>query len=111
MRPMGAGLDLLAQPKDGTEFRSVRSDLPFSVLLLDLGHSKQVNDAFGHVTGDGAPPPHATTASIRVAAFPTHGVTPGDLIASADAALYQATRPGRDRVVAAPVSATDDADR
>ncbi len=41
------------------------------------------------------------TLSIGVAAFPDCGETPEALIASADAALYQAKREGRDRVVRA----------
>ena len=41
------------------------------------------------------------TLSIGVAAFPLHGDAPDALIASADAALYEAKRAGRDRVVAA----------
>jgi len=38
--------------------------------------------------------------SIGVAEFPAHGDTPETLIASADAAMYQAKAGGRDRVVA-----------
>lgn len=41
------------------------------------------------------------TVSIGVAAFREHGNTPESIIASADAALYQAKRRGRDRVVRA----------
>jgi len=41
------------------------------------------------------------TVSIGVAAFPEHGDTPEAIIASADAALYEAKRRGRDRVVLA----------
>jgi diguanylate cyclase (GGDEF)-like protein len=41
------------------------------------------------------------TMSIGVAECPTHGDTPEELIASADAALYEAKGAGRDRVVAA----------
>ncbi|HTS87082.1 MAG TPA: diguanylate cyclase [Gemmatimonadales bacterium] len=41
------------------------------------------------------------TLSIGVAEFPTHGTALDSLIASADAALYQAKRMGRDRVVRA----------
>jgi diguanylate cyclase (GGDEF)-like protein len=40
------------------------------------------------------------TMSIGVAECPTHGDTPEELIASADAALYEAKGAGRDRVVA-----------
>jgi len=41
------------------------------------------------------------TVSIGVAECPAHGDTPESLIASADAALYEAKEGGRDRVVAA----------
>lgn len=46
------------------------------------------------------------TASIGVAEFPRHGDTPDALIASADAALYQAKEKSRDRVVAAGAART-----
>ncbi|MFQ5990155.1 MAG: diguanylate cyclase [Candidatus Methylomirabilales bacterium] len=51
-------------------------------------------------SGDGNEQP-SITISIGVAAFPEHGDTPEYLIASADAALYQAKRRGRNRVVRA----------
>jgi diguanylate cyclase (GGDEF)-like protein len=41
------------------------------------------------------------TVSVGAAEYPTHGETPEELIASADAAMYQAKNEGRDRVVAA----------
>jgi diguanylate cyclase (GGDEF)-like protein len=41
------------------------------------------------------------TVSVGVAEYPTHGDTPEEMIASADAAMYEAKRGGRDRVVAA----------
>jgi diguanylate cyclase (GGDEF)-like protein/PAS domain S-box-containing protein len=41
------------------------------------------------------------TISVGVAAFPTHGTSPKELMAAADAALYEAKRGGRDQVVAA----------
>ncbi len=43
----------------------------------------------------------AVTVSIGVAAFPAHGETPDALVASADSALYQAKRNGRNRLVVA----------
>ena len=48
------------------------------------------------------------TLSTGVAEFPTDGDSPESLIVSADAALYQAKRRGRDRVVCASRSPTDD---
>jgi diguanylate cyclase (GGDEF)-like protein/PAS domain S-box-containing protein len=48
------------------------------------------------------------TISIGVAVFPEHGISPKELMAAADAALYQAKRAGRDQVtVAAPKAAED----
>ncbi|MGH7672312.1 MAG: diguanylate cyclase [Gemmatimonadales bacterium] len=44
------------------------------------------------------------TVSIGVAEYPSHGDTPEELIASADAAMYQAKTAGRDRVVTAGAS-------
>jgi diguanylate cyclase (GGDEF)-like protein len=41
------------------------------------------------------------TLSVGIAAYPSHGESPEDLIAAADAALYQAKREGRDRVLQA----------
>src|SRR5882762_5002244 len=41
------------------------------------------------------------TMSIGIAEYPSHGDTPEELIASADAAMYKAKSQGRDRVLAA----------
>jgi diguanylate cyclase (GGDEF)-like protein/PAS domain S-box-containing protein len=41
------------------------------------------------------------TISVGVAAFPEHGTSPKELMAAADAALYEAKRGGRDQVVLA----------
>jgi diguanylate cyclase (GGDEF)-like protein/PAS domain S-box-containing protein len=41
------------------------------------------------------------TISVGVAAFPQHGTSPKELMAAADAALYEAKHRGRDQVVAA----------
>jgi len=41
------------------------------------------------------------TISVGVAVFPEHGLSPKELMAAADAALYAAKRNGRDQVVVA----------
>jgi diguanylate cyclase (GGDEF)-like protein/PAS domain S-box-containing protein len=50
------------------------------------------------------------TISVGVAAFPAHGTSPKELMAAADAALYEAKRGGRDQVVVASVNATEPVD-
>jgi diguanylate cyclase (GGDEF)-like protein/PAS domain S-box-containing protein len=48
------------------------------------------------------------TTSIGVAAFPDHGLSPKELMAAADAALYEAKRAGRDQVVVAVSSGVEE---
>jgi diguanylate cyclase (GGDEF)-like protein len=48
------------------------------------------------------------TVSIGVAVFPEHGLSPKELMAAADAALYEAKRSGRDQVVAATLRSAED---
>jgi diguanylate cyclase (GGDEF)-like protein len=51
------------------------------------------------------------TISIGIAAFPAHAGTPEELIAAADAALYQAKREGRDRAATGTRVAAHGAER
>jgi diguanylate cyclase (GGDEF)-like protein/PAS domain S-box-containing protein len=48
------------------------------------------------------------TISVGVASFPQHGASPKELMAAADAALYQAKRGGRDQVVLASCNSPDE---
>jgi len=48
------------------------------------------------------------TISVGVAAFPQHGTSPKELMAAADAALYQAKGAGRDQVVVASAQPTEE---
>jgi diguanylate cyclase (GGDEF)-like protein len=48
------------------------------------------------------------TISVGVAAFPEHGTSPKELMAAADAALYEAKHGGRDQVVVAALKAVEE---
>jgi diguanylate cyclase (GGDEF)-like protein len=47
------------------------------------------------------------TLSIGVATFPANGMSPKELMAAADAALYEAKRGGRDQVAVAPATSAE----
>jgi diguanylate cyclase (GGDEF)-like protein/PAS domain S-box-containing protein len=47
------------------------------------------------------------TLSVGVAAFPAHAMSPKELMAAADAALYEAKRGGRDQVAVAPAKSVE----
>jgi len=134
--------------------RARRLEHPFTLLMLDVDHFKEYNDAYGHLAGDAALARVATilkestrdvdcaaryggeefvvllpeteaagatetaqriqarlardeqvggklTLSVGVAQFPEDGESPEELLAGADAALYQAKREGRNRVLRA----------
>ena len=49
------------------------------------------------------------TISIGVAVFPEHGTSPKELMAAADAALYEAKRNGRDQIAIASLKGVEDA--
>jgi diguanylate cyclase (GGDEF)-like protein len=134
--------------------RAKRTGQSFAILMLDVDHFKNYNDAHGHQAGDdvlarvgavlrdsirsydcaaryggeeflvmlsASPLGHAeeaaerirnkiraeqfeggaVTVSIGVAEYPSHGDTAMTIIGQADAALYEAKRAGRDRVICA----------
>ena len=47
------------------------------------------------------------TLSVGVASFPAHGMSPKELMAAADGALYEAKRGGRDQVAVAPAKSIE----
>jgi diguanylate cyclase (GGDEF)-like protein/PAS domain S-box-containing protein len=49
------------------------------------------------------------TISLGVASFPQHGMSPKELMAAADAALYEAKRGGRDQVAVASMKVVEEA--
>lgn len=73
------------------------------VIVLPLGREApeasydELRVALRQATSAGASP--SFTVSIGAAVYPTHGTTLGELLGTADRALYQAKSGGRDRVV------------
>lgn len=72
--------------------------LPGADLAVAIQRAEQLRVAIGELQISDPPLP-PVTISLGVAAFPQHGSTPTDLLAVADAALYQAKAGGRNRVV------------
>ena len=73
--------------------------LPDCSMALAVGKADQIRTRITEMTGAAG---LAATASLGVAAAPESAAGPTDLLANADAALYQAKQEGRDRVCAAP---------
>jgi diguanylate cyclase (GGDEF)-like protein len=79
----------------------------FAVILPDAGEreavavAERLREAIGRCTipGDGR-----VTVSVGVAEFPRHTSQPRDLLARADAALFEAKAAGKDRVAVAAVA-------
>jgi len=88
----------------------------FSIVLPGLRshHAIEVLDrirsslAETRLASDLADPPPVVTVSIGVASFPDHGSTPAVLMETADMALYRAKRAGKNRVVEAMESGSED---
>ena len=81
---------------------SSRSSCPMPTCAATRAAGARVIEAFagdGFSAADGAPVPIGV--SIGVAAFPTDGRSPGDLVAAADRALYRVKRRGGGGVTAA----------
>ena len=82
----------------GEEFVVV---LPNTDLQGAVRAAERVRERLARISVDVGQQSVSLTLSTGVAEFPIHGDSPESLIASADAALYQAKRRGRDRVVRA----------
>jgi diguanylate cyclase (GGDEF)-like protein len=77
----------------------------FSILVLETSGENAVRIAEKlrqRVAGHHFPGvPRSVTISCGVADYPSHGITRDELVAAADAALYQAKQAGRNRVISA----------
>ncbi|HEX9704994.1 MAG TPA: diguanylate cyclase [Gemmatimonadales bacterium] len=93
LRKTTRGVDSVAR-YGGEEFLVMLLEAPLATALLvaERIRARVAAEEFG---GD------PLSVSIGVAEYPAHGDTPEELIASADAAMYQAKGEGRNRAVAA----------
>src|SRR5712691_8124385 len=93
LRKTTRGVDSVAR-YGGEEFLVMLLEAPIAtaIIVAERIRARVATEEFGG---------GRTTVSIGIAEYPAHGDTPEELIASADAAMYQAKSAGRDRVVAA----------
>src|SRR5437762_515694 len=93
LRQTTRGVDSVAR-YGGEEFLVMLIEAPIAT-AADVGERLRARVAAEEFGGG------RVTVSVGAAEYPTHGETPEELIASADAAMYQAKGEGRDRVVVA----------
>jgi diguanylate cyclase (GGDEF)-like protein len=76
----------------------------FAILAPNTGRAEALRlaERVRILASDGSPPPEAVTVSVGVGTFERDGraATADDLVRAADAALYEAKRSGRNRVIA-----------
>ena len=102
LRRIGA---LLQDRLRGSDFGARYGGEEFAVLLADTNNegamilAERLRTAVSELRVPAGDEELTPTASFGVASFPDHGVS--QLVAAADAALYDAKRAGRDRAVAA----------
>ncbi len=93
LRKMTRGVDSVAR-YGGEEFVVMLIEAPIATAAA-VGERIRARVAAEEFSGG------KMTVSVGAAEYPTHGDTPEELIASADAAMYEAKGGGRDRVVVA----------
>ena len=93
LRKMTRGVDSVAR-YGGEEFLVMLIEAPIATAAAvgERIRARVAAEEFGGGT---------MTVSVGAAEYPTHGDTPEELIASADAAMYKAKNQGRDRVIVA----------
>lgn len=91
LRKTTRGVDSVAR-YGGEEFLVMLLEAPLATAAIV---AERIRDRVAREEFEGG----KITMSIGVAEYPSHGDTPEELIASADAAMYQAKGEGRDRVV------------
>src|SRR2546429_686542 len=93
LRKMTRGVDSVAR-YGGEEFVVMLIEAPIATAAA-VGERIRARVAAEEFSGG------KMTVSVGAAEYPTHGDTPEELIASADAAMYEAKGEGRDRVMVA----------
>ena len=84
----------------------------FVILLRDVREERvahlaeQLRMAFAHVARKGVQTPDAVSLSVGASLYTTPALTLEKLMAAADAALYDAKRAGRDRLIVSPAHIT-----
>src|SRR3989449_3259848 len=93
LRKTTRGVDSVAR-YGGEEFLVMLLEAPIAtaVIVAERIRARVATEEFGG---------GSVTVSIGIAEYPAHGDTPEELIASADAAMYQAKSGGRNRMVVA----------
>jgi diguanylate cyclase (GGDEF)-like protein len=108
--------EVLLQQTRGSDVAARYGGEEFTVVLADisaelaLARAEQIRTAVSQVALPGAGNAEgAVTVSIGMAQFPVNGRTMEELLAAADAALYEAKHAGRNQVIVAAQSGTDSA--
>src|SRR5258705_6463179 len=93
LRKATRGVDSVAR-SGGEEFLVMLLEAPLATAAIG---GARIRARVGREPFEGG----KVTVSIGIAEYPSHGDTPEELIASADAAMYRSKSQGRDRVTAA----------
>lgn len=95
--------------------RALRTNSPLAVALIDVDHFKQVNDTYGHVTGDAALRAIARAFRSFLREYDLAGRFGGEEFVvlfpqTGPAAAYRIAQRIRQHIAASPILASDDAE-